>query len=52
MAINFYELSYFYAYEARDAFKTAGEVKHKRILHDEDFIKYLSFDIFEDELHT
>ena len=50
--VTFDELSYFCAHEARDAFKTAGEGVGWSILHDENLMKYLNFDIFQDELHS
>ena len=52
MAITFDELSYFYAHEAGDAFKTAGEGKGWSILYDENIVKCPSFDMFKDELHN
>ena len=40
---KFDELSYFHGHEARNALKTAGEVASRSILHDANFMEYLSF---------
>ena len=50
--VTFDELAYFCADEAWDAFKTAGKGEGWSILHDENLIIYLSFDVFEDEIHN